>query len=69
MLFGPRARRYGTSQTLSVGDGLTRKPIGDYCVCIATMMLKVCLGFVIASRVAVSRLDGCRCIWWTCQFK
>jgi hypothetical protein len=32
MLFGPRAHRYGTSQTLSVGDGLTRKPIGDCCV-------------------------------------
>jgi hypothetical protein len=29
MLFGPRARRYGTSQTLLVGDGLTRKPISD----------------------------------------
>jgi hypothetical protein len=33
MLFGPRARRYGTSQTLSVGDGLTRKPIGDCVYC------------------------------------
>jgi hypothetical protein len=32
MLFGPRARRCGTLQTLSVGDGLTRKPIGDCCV-------------------------------------
>jgi hypothetical protein len=64
MLFGPRARRCGTSQTLSVGDGLTRKPIGDCCVCIATIMLKVCLGSVVASRVAVSRLGGCRCIWW-----
>ena len=32
----PRACRGGTSQTLSVGDGLTRKPISDciiYCDC------------------------------------
>jgi hypothetical protein len=29
MLFGPRARRYGTSQTLSVGDGLTED---DFCI-------------------------------------
>jgi hypothetical protein len=69
MLFSPRARRCGTLQTLSVGDGLTRKPIGDCCVCIATVMLKGCLGSVVASRVAVSRLDGCRCIWWTCHVK
>jgi hypothetical protein len=41
MMFGPKARRYRMSPTLSVGDGLTRKPIGDCCVCIATIMLKV----------------------------
>ena len=54
MLFSPRARRRGTLQTLSVGDGLTRKPIGDCCVCIVIVTLKGCPGFVIASCVAVS---------------
>lgn len=38
MLFSSRARRCGTSQTLSDGDRLARKPIND-CVCIVTMML------------------------------
>lgn len=28
-----------------------------------------CLGFVIAPCVALSWLDGRRCIWWTCHFK
>jgi hypothetical protein len=67
MLFSPRARRCETLQTFSVGDGLTRKLIADCCVCIATIMFWRCLGSVIASRLAVSRLDGCRCIWWTCH--
>jgi hypothetical protein len=40
------------------------KPISDCCVCIVIVMLKGCPGFVIASCVAVSWLDGCRCIWW-----
>jgi hypothetical protein len=34
MLFSPRARRCGTSQTLSDGEGLARKPINDS-VCIS----------------------------------
>jgi hypothetical protein len=62
MLFSPTSRRCGTLQTLSV-DGLIKKPISDCGVCIVTMMLKRCLGFVVASCVAVSWLDGCRCIW------
>ena len=65
MLFSPRVRRCGTSQTLSIGDGLTRKPIGDYGV--VNIALQGCLGSVIASRFAVSRLDGCCCIRWTCH--
>jgi hypothetical protein len=69
MLFSPRARRYGTLQTLSNGDGLARKPICDCVVCIVSMMLKGCLGSVVAARVAVLWLDGCRCIWWTCHYK
>jgi hypothetical protein len=69
MPFSPKARRCGTSQTLSVNDGLTRKPISDCCLCVVTFVRKRCLGSVVASRVAVSRLDGCRCFWWTCHFK
>jgi hypothetical protein len=67
MPFSSRARRCGTLQTLSVGDGLARKPISDCCVCIMIVMLKGCLGFVVASCVVVSWLDGCRCIWWACH--
>jgi hypothetical protein len=48
MTFSSRARRCGTLQTLSVGDGLARKPISDCCVCIMIVMLKGCLGFVVA---------------------
>jgi hypothetical protein len=41
MLFGLRARRCGTLQVLSDGDGLARKPMSDYVVCIMTVVLKV----------------------------
>jgi hypothetical protein len=61
MLFGPRARRCGTLETLSVGDGLSLRPTSGCCVCIVTVMLKGCLGSVVASCVAASRLYGCRC--------
>lgn len=67
MLFSPWARRCGALQTLLVGDGLTRAPISDCCVCIVIVMLKGCLGFVVASCVAVLWLDGCHCIWWACH--
>jgi hypothetical protein len=67
MLFSPRARRCGTSQTLPVSDGLARKPISDYVVCIVAVMFKECLGSVVAPCVAVSWLDGCRCIWCVCH--
>jgi hypothetical protein len=63
MSFSPRARRYGTSQTLSVDDGLTRKPVGDCCLCVVTFVRKRCLGSVVASRVAVSWLT----LWVVCK--
>ena len=59
MLFSPRARRCGTLPKSSVGDGLTGDPISNSVVCVVTVVLKGCLGSVVASRVAVSRLDGC----------
>jgi hypothetical protein len=31
-------------------------------LCVVIVLLKGCLGSVVASRVAVSRLDGCSCI-------
>jgi hypothetical protein len=40
MSFNLRARRYGMSQTLSVDNGLTRKPISDCCLCVVTFVRK-----------------------------
>ena len=47
-----RARRSGTSQTLSVGDGLTRKPISDCMLCVVA--IEEMFGLRRCSRVAVS---------------
>jgi hypothetical protein len=40
MLFGLRARRCGTLETLSDSDGLTRKPVSDCIVYVVTIMVK-----------------------------
>ena len=48
-----------TLPTFSVGDGLTREPISSSVVCVVNVVLKRYLGSVVASRVAVSWLDGC----------
>ena len=58
----PRARRGGTSQTVSVGDGLIRKPIGDF-----TVTVNEVSGLSRRYRAAVSRLDGGCCVRWTCH--
>jgi hypothetical protein len=39
MSFSPKARRCGTLQALSDGDGLTRKSISDCCVCVCVCVL------------------------------
>jgi hypothetical protein len=54
MLFSPKARRCGALQALSDGDGLTRKPISDCCVCvlcIVTVIYSDTLGFSYCMRV------------------
>jgi hypothetical protein len=53
MLFSLRARQRGTLQTLSVGDGLTRRPISDCAVYILIVVFKERMGSVIASCVTV----------------
>jgi hypothetical protein len=59
MLFSLRARQRGTLQTLSVGDGLTRRPISDYAVYIVIVVFKECMGSVIASCVTVMAAAAC----------
>jgi hypothetical protein len=61
-----RARRSGTSQTLSNGDGLTRKPISDCDVGFVGAVEKV-LGLRRRSSVAASRPESCRCVRWLCH--
>ncbi|KAH8701320.1 hypothetical protein GQ44DRAFT_56509 [Phaeosphaeriaceae sp. PMI808] len=60
----PRAGRGGTSQTLPVGDGLTRKPISDCLLRILAAYKE--FGLRRCPRIAVSRLDGCCCVPQTC---
>jgi hypothetical protein len=67
MLFSPRARRCGTMQTLSPGDGLVRKPTSDYVVCIVTVMCKECLGS--SSCIGVLWQDGRRGKRWASHIK
>jgi hypothetical protein len=69
MLFSPKARQCGTLQALPDNDGLTRKPISNCTVYVVIIVLKGRLGSVVVSRIAVSWLDGCRCIWWACHVK
>lgn len=61
-----QVRRGGTSQTLSSGDGLTRKPISD-CVVELFGTVEEVFGLRRRSRDAVSRLHGCRCVRYACR--
>ncbi|KAK7178045.1 hypothetical protein PSPO01_15903 [Paraphaeosphaeria sporulosa] len=60
MPFSPRARRCGTSQTLLVSDGLTRKPISS-CILYVVTALKRCLGSVVA-LVLLRSMDVSYCV-------
>lgn len=63
------SRRCRTLQTLSEYDALARKPTSGCIVYVVTIVLKGCLGFVVASCIAVSRLHGYRCVRWACRVK
>ncbi|KAF2690373.1 hypothetical protein K458DRAFT_102411 [Lentithecium fluviatile CBS 122367] len=66
MPFSPRARRCGTSQTLSVGNGLTRKPISNCILCIVAAI--DVFGLRRRFRIAVSQRDDCCCVRWLVSY-